>query len=96
MSRLICNPIGEGHRVPSYQRTCGTCGTGVWVSMEMAPVVDSGEAAPLCVPCWDPSGSEHRDGVFAIHPRQMHSLAENGVLDFAYRFVNTMNTLRDA
>jgi hypothetical protein len=88
---LICNTLDEGHRVPSDLRTCGSCGTEVWVSEEMTPVVDSGEASPICTPCWLVYDGE---GTYALHPRQIAELAESQVLAFACQFITEMNTLR--
>jgi hypothetical protein len=88
---LICNTLDEGHLVPSDLRTCGSCGTEVYVSREMTPVVDSGEASPICGRCWLVYDG---DGVYALHPRQMAGLAESQVLAFAHQFITEMNTLR--
>jgi hypothetical protein len=90
---LICNTVAEGHRVPSQLRTCDFCGTEVYVSREMTPVADSGEASPICGRCWVVYESPD-EAIYALHPRQMHALAESDVLEFAHEFVTHMNTLR--
>lgn len=89
---LICNTLAEGHGVvPSDVRTCGSCGTGIYTSRAMTPVVDSGEASPICVPCWQVRDGE---GTYALHPRQMAGLEEFQVLAFAHLFITEMNTRR--
>jgi hypothetical protein len=90
---LICNTFAEGHGVPSDLRTCGSCGTDVWVSREMTPVVDSGEASPICGPCWVVYDCPD-EATYALHPRQMAGLAQSQVLDFAHLFITEMNERR--
>lgn len=48
---LICPPASRIPAVPATAGDCTACGSAVWVSEAMAPVVADGEARPVCERC---------------------------------------------
>lgn len=48
---LICPPTTRLPAVAATSDDCSSCRTPVWVSEAMRPVVDAGEARPVCDVC---------------------------------------------
>jgi len=101
MNYLVCNYLGDGTSVPSNIRECraddenrpdGVCGTELWVSVLMTPLVDAGQLIPICWICHVKMGGPF----LRIHPEQMQMLIELGRVNDALAIVTEMNdTARD-
>jgi hypothetical protein len=92
MQLLLCNTLAEGHAVPSRQRQCTYCDAALWVSTGLVPAVDTRELAPICAPCLQAGKHGQPITGFGIHPDQLPQLAEAGILNYAKRKIDTLNT----
>jgi hypothetical protein len=84
-STLICNRLVDGCAAPSGLRAC-RCGTQLWVTTLMLPLVESGELTPVCAPCGTQEGRR-----IEIHPRTMEELIRRDQVDEAWQIVNVLN-----
>jgi hypothetical protein len=82
---LVCNSLTEGCQVASNIRHC-PCGTQVWVSALMTPLVDSGALCPVCRPCHRQTGR-----TVTIHPREIDELTRLGRLEEGWHIIAEMN-----
>jgi hypothetical protein len=83
---LVCNSVAEGCAVPSNLREC-LCGTQVWVSALMTPLVDSSELRPRCWSC------HHKTGhTVTLHDRTIDELTRLGRVDEGWQIIAEMNS----
>jgi hypothetical protein len=82
---LVCNRLTEGCTTESNLRDC-QCGTQLWVSVLMTPLVDSGELLPRCWSCQQKAGR-----TVAIHPREIEALTDLGRLEEGRQIIAAMN-----
>ena len=82
---LVCTRLADGCEVASNLREC-RCGTQLWVTVLMTPLVDSGELTPQCWPCHRKIGR-----TVTIHPREIEELARLGRLNDGWRIIEEMN-----
>ena len=90
LALLACACTGYCPSVPSVTAWCFACGTEVWVSHTMWPMVKSGEVRPACIPCAK-DYMDRNDDTVAIHPRQVDELAQCGMLLFSMDLVDAIN-----
>lgn len=88
---LVCQFATIAPQVPSIERSCADCGTGIWVSHTMTPRVDSGGAKPLCPRCVRRFMRVQQDLVFEVAPEQTAELHAAGALGFADQLVTALN-----
>lgn len=62
---LVCPSLADGARSRSNLRDC-RCGTQVWVSVVLTPLVDSGALVPRCAPCQNKTGGCDPERIIAI------------------------------
>lgn len=84
---VVCMPTRDGPApLPSRMFFCTECGTQIWVSQPMVPVVMKGEVTPLCNPC----GARMGDAEWGIHPAQEAQLGALGILEYSHEIVKAM------
>lgn len=88
---LWCARTDFAPTAPSTTMRCADCGTEVWLSQEMRPLVEVGELKPVCGPCAADHYHNADDAVVTIHPLQIDALVECGALGFAMGLVDKMN-----
>jgi hypothetical protein len=86
VSYLVCRSFADGCEVASNLREC-RCGTQLWVTVLMTPLVDSDELIPQCWPCHRKTG-----GTATIHPREIEELTRLGRLEDGWRVIGEMNS----
>lgn len=90
---LGCIKATSSPSVPSVIRAC-TCGTEVWVSEAMRPVVDAAEVTPKCLRCLRDVVVDHPDVVMNLHPAQLGAM-DPGFRAWAEQFVASWNRRGD-
>lgn len=93
---LACRRANTIPVVPAVQRLCVECGYAVWVSLTMAPRVDSGEYPPVCLECLPGVLARQPSVDGQIHPDQIPELRELGILEFTHNFLDTLNRAMQA
>lgn len=89
---IACIRIADAVTVTpgSVARYCHLCAESVWVSPALLPRIDSGEMEAICLQCL-PGVLVACDWEAGIHPDQVNELQQQGILDYARKFIDKFN-----